>query len=158
MLKYQNSLTTFTEVPDEIALCFNMYGCPFHCQDCFEPWLQRKDLGTPLTLSIILDELDSHPYTTCVCFMGGDSDYCLLFDIMKELKRLFPKIKLAMYTGASEMNPLVASLVNYYKIGPYIPQKGPLNSKTTNQRMYYRESKEDNWTDITYKFQKSNVL
>ena len=26
--------------------------------------------------------------------------------------------------------------VTYYKIGPYVEERGPLNKKTTNQKMY----------------------
>ena len=50
---------------------------------------------------------------------------------------------------------------NYVKLGPYIEELGPLNSKTTNQRFYKVESVgyEDGTTgyelnDITYKFWK----
>jgi hypothetical protein len=32
--------------------------------------------------------------------------------------------------------------LDYYKIGPYVPQFGPLNSTTTNQHMYKRVNNE----------------
>ena len=34
------------------------------------------------------------------------------------------------------MNDELSQLLDYYKIGPFIPKYGPLNEKTTNQRMY----------------------
>ena len=52
MLKYESALVTFTEVPDEISLCFNLTLCPCHCQGCFEPWL-AEDSGTILTIEEI---------------------------------------------------------------------------------------------------------
>ena len=52
MLKYESILVTFTEVPDEISLCFNLTLCPYHCQGCFEPWL-AEDSGTILTIAEI---------------------------------------------------------------------------------------------------------
>ena len=36
-IKYESTLITFTEIPDEISLCLNISGCPCHCEGCFEP-------------------------------------------------------------------------------------------------------------------------
>lgn len=36
-MKYESTLITFTEIPDEISLCLNISGCPCHCEGCFEP-------------------------------------------------------------------------------------------------------------------------
>ena len=46
----------------------------------------------------------------------------------------------------------MAQVLDYYKVGPYIPQAGPLNKNTTNQRFFKKEGNE-NWQDITYRFQ-----
>ncbi len=47
-------------------------------------------------------------------------------------------LKRAWYTGQSEIpnNYALLMLLDYIKVGPYIAEKGPLNSKTTNQRLY----------------------
>ena len=34
------------------------------------------------------------------------------------------------------MVPFLVNLLDYYKVGPYIPERGPLNKETTNQRFY----------------------
>ena len=52
---------------------------------------------------------------------------------------------------------------DYIKLGPYIPECGPLNQKTTNQRMYLNTGLSSSingligWKDITYKFWKNDT-
>ena len=53
---------------------------------------------------------------------------------------MYPHLKFAMYSGATEMNPFLSKILDYYKIGPYIEEKGPLNKKTTNQVFYKKEN------------------
>ena len=50
---------------------------------------------------------------------------------------------------------IYGTILDYYKIGPYIPEKGPLNKNTTNQVMYKKVDGE--WKDITYRFQEKKV-
>lgn len=56
MIKYDNILVTFTEVPDEISLCINCTCCPLSCKNCFEPWL-RNNYGKELTMERIKEML-----------------------------------------------------------------------------------------------------
>lgn len=151
MLKYESTLVTFTEVPDEISLCFNLTLCPCHCQGCFEPWL-AEDSGTILTITEIEKWLLKKPHCTCICFMGGDNDHESLVQLCREIRQLWPHLKLAMYSGCHKWDEKVAQVLDYYKVGPYIPQAGPLNKSTTNQRFFKKEGNE-NWQDITYRFQ-----
>ena len=44
-LKYFDVATTFSEFPEEIALCVNITGCPCLCDNCSEQWL-RPYVGT----------------------------------------------------------------------------------------------------------------
>lgn len=148
MIKYEKAMLTFTEVPDEISLCINCTCCPLRCKECFEPWLQNN-YGKQLTF----DELDrltaDSPWITCVCFMGGINDYNTLYHLMAHLK--YKGLKIALYSGHNHMQPGIMDLVDYYKLGPYMPEYGPLNKKTTNQRFWKKENGQ--WIDITYRFQ-----
>lgn len=153
-IKFESTLVTFTEVPDEITLCFNISGCPCCCEDCFEPWLQ-EDCGDTLTYTIFAELIKRHPHISCVCFMGGDRYYKQIADLIRYAKQEFPQLKWAMYSGASKMNEIVEPLLDIYKIGPYIPKFGPLNLKTTNQTYYVREN--GAWIDKTYLFQKEKI-
>lgn len=150
-IKYESTLVTFTEVPDEISLCFNITGCPCHCEGCFEPWLW-EDYGTELTSAVLEAEIGKHPHITCICFLGGDGRYEELSELLKEMRKKHPDLKLAMYSGIPGIVELVGQYLDYYKIGPYDPECGPLNKKTTNQKFFKRE--DGQWIDITYRFQK----
>lgn len=153
-IKYESTLVTFTEVPDEISLCLNISGCPCYCEGCFEPWL-REDCGDTLTYDVLAELIKKHPHITCLCFMGGDRYYQDMADLIKQGKKVFPKLKWAMYSGRQEMNSIIEPWLDIYKVGPYIAAAGPLNVKTTNQIYYVREN--GAWIDKTYLFQKEKI-
>lgn len=149
MIKYDDYLVTFTEVPDECSLCFNITNCPCHCVDCFEPWLQ-KDIGVELNIEVIKVLLAENKYCTCICFMGGDANHTALSLLIAQCREIWPHIKFAMYSGLPLMDDALAKQLDYYKVGPFIPERGPLNKTTTNQHMYKKIDGE--WKDITYRF------
>lgn len=155
MLKYESTLITFTEIPQEISLCFNITQCPCHCENCFEPWL-REDYGTPLTIKTIDEEIDKHKNFTCICFMGGDADHQYLHDLITKLKARYPFLRWAMYSGIQTFDSQLGAVLDYYKCGPFIPSKGPLNQKTTNQ-IYWVKQSDGSWQDQTYLFQKEKI-
>ena len=162
MLKYVNTMVTFSEVPDEISLCIEISNCPCHCSGCHSPYL-AEDIGEGLTLDKIYKLIDNNEGITCICFMGGDSSPKEIDMFARLIKDLYD-IKVAWYSGRQELSKDInLSNFNYVKLGPYIEELGPLNSKTTNQRMYkvvYNHY--DDGTsgyeleDITYKFLKKH--
>lgn len=155
MIKYdEKTLVTFTEVPDEIALCLNITGCPCHCEQCFEPWL-RDDYGIPLDTEEIDRLLAENPHISCLCFMGGDRDHKAIAHFAEYIHIAHPTLKVAMYSGRPEFDPQLGKVLDYYKYGPYMPQFGPLNLKTTNQKFLKKVNNE--WQDITSKFQIKKV-
>lgn len=149
MIKYHDYMVTFTEVPDECSLCFNLTNCPCNCKECFEPWLQ-DDIGSELTVEVIKSIYSDNHYCTCICFMGGDNDYRSLLDLIRQCRKIFPQLKFAMYSGREWREDLATEL-DYYKIGPYIPKKGPLNKVTTNQK-FFKKDFSGSWQNITYRF------
>lgn len=153
-MKYESALVTFTEVPDEISLCINITGCPCHCEKCFEPWL-AEDAGNILDYAELQRLIEAHPHITCICFMGGDRWYDSIAVLILELRIHYPKLKWAMYSGRPTMHPFLSTILNYYKIGPYIEEYGPLNKNTTNQKFYQKIA--DEWVNITYRFQEKKV-
>lgn len=150
MLKYESTLITFTEVPDEISLCINLTCCPCRCEECFEPWL-RKDYGSILTFDAITQMRLQNPHISCICFMGGDNDHMALHQLCKMIKSYYPNLKLAFYSGLTGMDSQLAEYLDYYKFGPYIPEFGPLNKETTNQVFLQKQGSQ--WINITYRFQ-----
>ena len=47
------------------------------------------------------------------------------------------ELKVAWYSGRKEIpNEIDLKNFSYIKVGPYVEEYGPLNSRTTNQRLY----------------------
>lgn len=162
MLKYVNTMVTFSEVPDEISLCIEISNCPCHCINCHSSYLS-EDIGEKLTLDKIYKLIENNEGITCICFMGGDSSPKEIDMFARCIKDLYD-IKVAWYSGRQELSKEIdLKWFDFLKLGPYIEELGPLNSKTTNQRMYkvvYNHY--DDGTsgyeleDITYKFLKKH--
>ena len=160
MLKYVNYDITFQEIPDEITLCINISNCPCHCKGCHSSYL-AEDIGEGLTLDKIYKLIENNEGITCICFMGGDSSPKEIDMFARCIKDLYD-IKVAWYSGRQELNKYInLKCFDFIKLGPYIEEFGPLNSKTTNQRFYQviKSHYEDGTSgyellDTTYKFWK----
>lgn len=154
MLKFVNTGVVFQEIPEETTLAINLSNCPCHCPGCHSHYLW-DDIGTVLD-EAELDRLVSKygADVTCVCFMGGDAEPQSVNGLAAYVHRKFPKLKVGWYSGRTILSGLVdKSNFNYIKIGPYIRHLGPLNSKTTNQRLY-QVMPDGSLNDITGKFWK----
>ena len=156
-MKYLNTMITFSEFPDEIALCINITNCPFHCPGCHSPELW-EDIGTELTKEELSKLIESNKGITLVGFMGGNlKEVNLLAEYVKNIE---PSLKVGWYTGGViEENELFKlKFFDYIKIGPYIKELGGLDNPNTNQRMYLNwwdeEDKVVHCLNITNKFWK----
>lgn len=148
MLKYVDTLVTFSEVPDEISLCINISNCPFRCHGCHSPWLQ-EDTGELLTKEVLKQLIQDNDGITCVCFMGGNPKE--VNDLASECTNL----KVAYYTGSNNISKdLNLRNFDYIKTGPYIKEFGPLTSRRTNQTFWEVDKKDLSLHDITDKFWK----
>jgi anaerobic ribonucleoside-triphosphate reductase activating protein len=58
-MKYLDYAITFSEFPDEIALCINISNCPHHCEGCHSPELW-KDTGNILNKSSLSKLIESN--------------------------------------------------------------------------------------------------
>lgn len=135
MLKYVETRVVFAEIPDEITLAINISNCPCHCEECHSPYL-AEDIGEPLDLQHLTDLIDSNRGITCVCIMGGDANPSEVDDIAQDIKEYYPNLKVGWYSGRDYISKDIdMSNFNYIKYGHYNKDKGPLNSKTTNQVM-----------------------
>ena len=152
MLKYVDTLVTFSEVPNEITLAINISNCPCHCEGCHSSYL-AKDIGTPLTFEELNKLIEDNKGISCIAIMGGDSNPLEVSNIAFYIKSIWDNLKVAWYSGRQELSKDI-NLKNFdfVKLGPYIKELGPLNSKTTNQRFYKVNSNQ--LIDITKKFWK----
>lgn len=155
-MKYVSTEVVFVEIPNEITLAINISGCKIRCPDCHSKYLW-DDIGDELTTDALNTVIEENDGVSCVCFMGGKFNE--IKKLLEFIQNNHPSIRTAWYTGESELprdNGLL-ELLDYIKIGPYIKDKGGLDSKGTNQRMYEVVSDKNGrriLNDITYKFQK----
>ena len=159
-VKYVDTAVTFSEIPDEISLCINISNCPHRCGNCHSPYLQ-EDIGEELTPEILDKLIEDNKGITCVCFMG-EGERLLDIAYLSELVHSKHNLKTAWYTGldCNLSNHLIYEPLfqdfDYVQTGPYIESLGPLNKKTTNQRMYKRISEHPiKFEDITNRFWKN---
>lgn len=158
MLKYLNTEVTFAEIPDEITLCINITGCPNHCEGCHSSFLW-EDVGELLSDSILDIIIPKNKGITCICFMGGDGDPKKLNFLAKFIRKNYPDLKIAWYSGKEKISgEIQLSNFDYIKIGPYIKDLGGLDNPNTNQKLFLIEhSSENSYTlkNITSKFWKN---
>lgn len=161
MLKYVDAKVVFQEIPDEITLAINISNCPCHCPGCHSSYL-AEDIGKELTWSgwstkdsdSLFDLIRKHRGITCVALMGGDSDPRSINSLAEKIKWTnsnvqpyvkewngeerwqWNPVKVAWYSGRKELSwDINVENFDYIKLGPYIEEKGPLSSRTTNQVM-----------------------
>lgn len=156
MLKYVNHDIVFQEFPDEVTLAINLSCCPNGCVGCHSAYL-RGDVGEELTLQRLTALIESYAgEITCVALMGGDNDPQTVASHLLYVRRHFAgRYKTGWYSGRTQMPApsVLQSAFSYVKLGPYLPQCGPLSSPDTNQR-FYRVMPDGKLDDITFRFQK----
>lgn len=144
-MKYYNYDIVFQEVPNEVTLAINISNCPNRCEACHSPHLW-EDVGVILDeneLDVILSRYADD--ITCVCFMGGDGSKDEVEKLAAHVRKT-TGLKVAWYSGRYD-KPLNINNFDYIKLGPFIPDKGGLKSKDTNQRFFKVINK--NLIDIT---------
>lgn len=147
MIRYiLNDLSVvFSEIPDEITLAINISNCQNHCIGCHSPYL-RQNIGDELTEEVLHSLIEQNSGISCICFMGEGNDAQALKNLAQYIRREFPDLKVALYSGREEVEDEIYDYFDYVKVGPYVENLGPLDKKTTNQRLY------KNREDITNKF------
>lgn len=156
-MRYVDAKVVFAEIPDEVTLAINISGCPIRCPDCHSKYLW-EDVGEPLDRGSLHSLIEKNKGISCLAFMGGDANISCLQTLIYWVKTRHPELKVAWYSGREE--PLKKSDVkylDYIKIGPFIKERGPLNDKSTNQRLYkvhHLDEGKVKIEDITSKFWK----
>jgi anaerobic ribonucleoside-triphosphate reductase activating protein len=129
------------EHPDHVSLCFEITGCPFVCAGCHSPELQ-SDIGQELTGDIFESILLRYKgLIDCVMFFGGDQYGFELVEFLNIAKAR--GLKTCLWTGSINVSFSILRLLNYIKIGQYVPEFGPLGSPNTNQKYINLTTGED---------------
>ena len=152
MIKYTDSQVVFREFPDEVTLALNLSLCPNNCKNCHSPYL-ADDIGKELVFGEIDRLVRKNNGITCIGFMGGDNDTETLLKLVRHVKST-TDLKCGWYSGKDVPDPdmLASGLLDYVKTGHYDEEFGPLDSRTTNQRMFKLSN--GVYTDITHLFWK----
>ena len=140
MLKFTDTEVVFKEIPDEITLAINISNCPFHCPGCHSPELW-EDVGNILNQESLFKLIEKNKGISCVSFMGGDIDIESLNTLFQFIKKEFPELKVAWYSGRDHISDEVnLNYIDFIKIGSYRKDLGGLEKRTTNQIMYKIDS------------------
>lgn len=155
MLKYVDTKVTFSEVPNQIALCINISRCPIQCPGCHSAYL-ANDIGENLTPKVLSKLIDNNTGISTICFMGGDAEPLYINFLAAYIRVEYPSIRTAWYSGRDKIHRDI-DLWNFdwIKVGPYKKECGPLNCKTTNQKFYkvvHLSNGVSRIYDITYNF------
>ena len=150
MIKYKDYFVVFEEIPNRISLALNITNCQNMCIGCHSPEL-RLDSGVELTNDEMDDLIQKNYGVNCVLFMGEGKDTERLLEIAQYIKNKYD-IAVAVYSGRNNVEEEYYDIFDYVKVGEYKKEFGPLNSPTTNQRLYKvtKKGKED----ITHLFWK----
>ena len=147
MIKYVPELTdvVLEEIPDKVTLAVEISNCRGSCPGCHSPFL-KEDLGEELTPAVVDKLIGDNFGMDCFLLLGEGKDKDALLGIAEHLRAHHPGIARAVYSGRPEVEPEIYAAFDYVKVGPYVAELGPLNERTTNQRLYYHG------TDITARF------
>ena len=138
MLKYIPSLTdtVIEEIPHRVTLAVEVTNCRGNCPGCHSPFL-KQDIGEALTPAVIDSLIADNFGINCFLFLGEGKDTGALLSLARHIKTAHPGVETAVYSGREKVEDSFAEVFDYIKVGPYIQALGPLNSPTTNQRLYY---------------------
>lgn len=147
MIKYVPELTdvVLEEIPDRVSLAVEIPNCQGTCPGCHSSFL-RLDIGKELTHQAADRLVDENFGINCFLLLGEGNDRKALLSLAAHLRERFPRLELALYSGRKEVEQDIYDAFDFVKVGPYVSELGPLNSPTTNQRLYYHGK------DITSRF------
>ena len=121
------------EIPDRVSLAVDISNCRGNCVGCHSPFL-KEDIGEALTPAVIDALVRDNFGVDCFLFLGEGQDGQTLVSLAAHVRSL--GLSPALYSGRSEVEDAIWQAFDYVKVGPYRPECGPLNSRTTNQRLY----------------------
>ena len=161
----EDTTVVFSEIPDEITLAVNISNCQNNCKGCHSPYL-KEDRGSILTCDVIDELMERNRGITCFCFMGEGNDVDGLRKLAEHISEKWENVKIGVYSGRENVEKWYSEVFDYVKIGPYMPEYGPLDNPETNQRLFYHNpvycgvsKMGKGWEDVTYKFwSKAKIL
>lgn len=90
---------------NSVGMSLFVSGCPFHCEDCFNPETWDYDYGKEWTQEVERKFMDlvGRDYIKRVSFLGGsplcDNNVRTVYQIIKNIHEKYPDKQLWVYTG-----------------------------------------------------------
>lgn len=152
MIKYVPKMTSVVleEIPDRVSLAVDISNCRGNCVGCHSPFL-KLDIGEELTPAVVDALIADNFGVNCFLFLGEGRDPEALLALAAHIRSAHPAMEIALYSGREEVEPAIWDAFDYVKVGPYRPECGPLNERTTNQRLYHH------CEDITARFWRKGI-
>ena len=123
-----------------LGICVTLFvqGCPIHCPGCHNPDTWSFTGGhnySPLVEAEIISSLTENGIQRNLAIQGGeplcDENIFKVYQLIKKVRKLFPTIKIAVWTGYtykqlfSSTNPCVQQIltdINLLIAGPYVQE------------------------------------
>ena len=153
MLHYTEFCISPYEVPKEQSICIYISGCINKCKNCHYPELQLSDSGE-LLYPHLADIVELYfNQASCICFLGERKGLPQeKHEFVSYSKYAHTKgLKTCLYSGRDTVIETWMHIFDYIKLGSYHEEFGALDSLTTNQRIY-RKNSSNSYDDITYLF------
>jgi len=135
MIKFFNTHIVFQEIPNMVSLAINITNCQHTCDGCHSPYL-RMDIGEELSFDKLNELMLYNNGIDCVIFMGDGNDKNQIIELAKKVK--YNNLLVALYTGDDFIYKKYYDVFDYIKTGKFIKERGGLNSKGTNQKLYQK--------------------
>ncbi len=135
MIKYVPEMTSVVieEIPDRVALAVDISNCQGNCVGCHSPFL-RTDIGVELNENVIDSLVADNFGVDCFLFLGEGRDMESLLRLAGHVRSI--GLMAALYSGRTKVEDEIFLGFDYVKVGPYVESLGPLNARTTNQRLF----------------------
>ena len=142
------------EIPDKVTLAVDISNCQGNCEGCHSPFL-REDVGDELTEEAIDSLIAKNFGVDCFLFLGEGNDQDSLIRLAEHVRS--KGLAAALYSGRKDVEKEIYLAFDYVKTGPYMAHFGPLNSRTTNQRLFkvthdFSSKPDYKLTDLTSRF------
>ncbi|MEE2002338.1 anaerobic ribonucleoside-triphosphate reductase activating protein [Alkalimonas sp. MEB108] len=134
MLRFSIEQVVWQEVPGEVSLAYTITGCTLGCKGCHSTETWDASQGTLLTDEYFEQRLNQYRgLISCVLFLGGEWQSLELERKLKLARR--HGLHTCLYTGLDDIEPKLKAELTYLKTGRWLPERGGLDSLTTNQQL-----------------------
>ena len=152
-MRYAGIIKNDVAAGEGVCVTFFTQGCDRHCLGCHNPQTWDFEGGyefTQDTLNKIIDAIGANGIQRNLCIMGGEplhpDNQFLTYLVIKQVKKVYPKIKVYIWTGytyeelLAKNEKILQNIINETDVlidGPYIqserditlPMRGSRNQR-----------------------------